>query len=307
MHNYLWATALLIICHLPSQAQSLAQFFDGADTLAYNSIFLQFEPDSNNIWETGAPQNIIFDTAFSAPNAIVTDLDSTYSSADSSRFQVKISPNFYTYGIFAFEWVQKIDYANPGDGGMVEFRFMDDSVWHNAFTSPIVYNFYGFDSANVKLLPNGEFGFSSTDSAWKSIWLCFDYSYLATRNDSMIFRFTSLTNSDTINQEGWMIDNMFTHLSVTHSATEEKIQEEYLRVYPTLVEDIVYIEAKKLNQFHLIEQIELINSSGQVVQTFGESPTKFRINIGHHPPGVYLLLIQTNLQRKTFRLILQNP
>ena len=71
----LYTTIILFIfsCQI-STAQFFTQYFDGADTSIQNSILIETDTSVSNVWQIGHPQKIIFDSAATAPNAIVTDL-----------------------------------------------------------------------------------------------------------------------------------------------------------------------------------------------------------------------------------------
>ena len=58
-----------------------------------------------------------------------------------------------------------------------------------------------------------------------------------------------------------MIDNMFAGITIIHTI-KEKPQENYLNVYPNPSSSIVHIEARKIQGYHIIELMQLINSTG---------------------------------------------
>lgn len=283
-------------------SQEFYQYFDGADTTANNSIFMQIDTSSSNIWQIGSPQKYIFDSAFSSPNVIVSDTVQYYPTNNSSRFQYTVIP-WETWGVLAIQWMQKLDIDPSGDGGVIEFSVDGGENWDNVFNNPYVYNFYGYDSINVDTLPTGQWVFTGTDSTWKDLWLCYDMTWL-NYNDSIMVRHTLITDSVESNHEGWMMDNFLVHVTIIHTVNEVE-QQEYLKVQPNPTSGKIDIVARKIDAFHIIEKMELINMEGKVVQEFGISPTKFSINIGHHPSGVYFLKIQTNIQTESFQIILQ--
>src|SRR4051812_44380034 len=95
-----------------SDAQFFQQFFDGADTSVSNSIIIEYDTSSSNIWQVGAPHKNIFDSASTRPNAIVTDTSAFYPVNNVSRFSFVVLP-WVTWGIYALQWNQKID-MDPG-------------------------------------------------------------------------------------------------------------------------------------------------------------------------------------------------
>ena len=297
---------LLLLClfslPLSIQAQWYWQHFDGFDTEPSESILIEFPEDSMNAWQIGEPQKDIFSSASSPPNAIMTDTVNPYPANDTSSFYFKFTDEFNGWEIIAFQWLQKLD-IDSGDGGMVEFSGDNGLTWQNAFDNPYVYNFYGYNEENVDTLPNGELGFVGSDNNWADIWLCYDLSWLSL-SDSLRIRYTMMSDSIESDHEGWMIDNMFAGLTFFHTVGEVE-QENYLEVYPNPTKGRVFINAQKKKTFHLIESMQLRDVKGKLLEEFGPSPTKFFIDLDHHPDGVYFLSINTNFESQTFKIILE--
>jgi len=285
---------LFLLLSVYMNAQDAFQYFEGNQ----GSYSILIQKDSNSTWQIGKPHKIIFDEAASQPNAILTDTLLPYPESDTAVFQAHIANQFF-YGIWAFQWSQKLNYG-AGDGGMVEFKTQSDSTWSNAFTSPYVYNYYGYDSLNLDTLTNGELGFVGTDSTWKDIWFCLDASFYL--EDTISLRYTHFADSIPDSTEGWMIDNMLAHITMIHTVGEE-VQEEYLKVYPTPTSDILKIQTKKLDEFHVIESIQVRAVNGNIVLNHGKAPTKFELDVSGLEPGVYFVSITTNLSEEVFEIV----
>jgi hypothetical protein len=204
----------------------------------------------------------------------------------------------------AIQWKQKLDMDAGKDGGKIEFSVDAGDTWENVFENPYTYNFYGFDLNNQDTLPSGDVVFSGTDNEWRDIWLCFNMSWIG-YNDSITIRYTFISDETETHQEGWMIDNMMVHITNVHTIEEEK-QEEYLKVYPNPTNNILHIEAKKLMEFHIIEKMELINSTGQIIDQWKYIPTKFFIDTSKYNNGLYYLKIQTNLKSETIPVVINH-
>src|SRR5690606_18356962 len=136
---------LLLLLPFTSEAQwwyEKTQYFDGADT---GNVELKILIDTTrpNSWQIGRPQKQIFDSAATYPNVIVTDTINFYPVNDTSQFVVGRGGMFMTHDIFAFRWLQKLD-LDSLDAAIVEFSADSGITWHNAFTDPLAYNFYGF-------------------------------------------------------------------------------------------------------------------------------------------------------------------
>lgn len=290
--------------HTLSFSQDLNQFFDDTSASSYlNTIKISFDTSANNIWQIGAPQKSIFDSASTLPNAIVTDTLNTYPANNESVFSYTYSQQQYFYGIHAIQWKQKLDMDMGGDGGIIEFSVDGGLNWQNGFNNPLVYNFYGFDSLNVDTLPTGEKAFTGTDTVWRDIWFCFDYSYLS-QYDSLMVRHRFVSDSVDNGREGWMIDNLIMHVTLRHTIAE-KNQEQYLKVYPTNTTGIVNIEAKKMNEFHIIEQLVVYDLNGKLVQHHKNVPTKYFVDLSKEQNGNYFIYVKTNKMEERFQVVLQ--
>ncbi|MBC8172323.1 MAG: T9SS type A sorting domain-containing protein [Chitinophagales bacterium] len=296
---------LFISCFAQSEF-NFSQYFDGADTAMSTSVLIQIDSDSLNLWQIGKPDKLYFNKAATEPNVLVTDTLNYYPSNNISSFFVKIDPIwFQDWAIIALQWKQKLDIEKHEDGGIIEYTNDGGVTWNNVFNNPAVNNFYGYDESNKDTLNTGEIAFSGTDTTWRDIWLCMDNSYLSIW-DSTLFRFTLKTDTLENTKEGWMIDNMTMHTTLLHVGIHDK-QTEYLKVYPTITNGIVHIEAEKLFEFHIIESMQLFNIKGEIVKNYGRSPTKFYIDIDGHPDGLYYLKINTNKRSMTFPVILESP
>lgn len=286
--------------------QQQQQYFDGADTiydpsLWTSSILLTFEPDTLNTWQIGIPQKSIFDSAATIPNALLTDTLLAYPSSDSSSFLFTIYP-ILSNGILAIQWKQQLDFEPNLDGGLIEFSFDGGQSWESAFDNPFVYNFYGYQSNNEDTLLNGSLAFTGTDSTWRDIWLCYDLTWLSIV-DSVQIKFTLLSDSVQNNREGWIIDNLLTHITLAHTINERAL-DNYFNVYPNPAQNRIQIDLKKVADFHIIEEMQLLTIEGQILKEWRNIPTKFFIDLDDFPNNQYFLKIKTNLDSEVIPILM---
>ncbi|HEX8517564.1 MAG TPA: T9SS type A sorting domain-containing protein [Bacteroidia bacterium] len=299
---------IFLSCLISSSTVSIAQmgrtqYFDGADSSYYNSLFVHIDNTVNNIWQVGKPQKVIFDSAATLPNAMITDTTNNYPQGNTSSFTFHTEP-YMTHGILAIQWKQKLDMEKDHAGGIIEFSVDYGTTWQNAFNNPYVYNFFGFEEENVDTLASGEYAFSGTDSTWKDIWLCYNMSWLWGSADSVKVRFTFKSDSLVSGKEGWMIDNMNTHFTFAHPVKEVTMSDEF-NVYPNPASNRINIQLKAEEEYHIIELMELIDSQGRRVGEWKNIPTRFWIETGKYPAGSYYLKIKTNLRSKTVPVMIQ--
>jgi len=293
---------ILLITNCSIFSQEFYQYFEEENNDEYYTIpfFVDTSIVSYHVWQIGIPNKAIFNEAATIPNVIITDTINSYPNNLNDSFSLLLDPMDYGI-IYALEWNQKLDLDSAKDFGIIEYSTDNGDTWANVFDNPFIYNFYGFEDENQMNLTDSTFAFSGQDTTWKNIWLCFDYYYY---ESPILVKFTIQSDSINNNNEGWMMDNFMAHVTGLHTINEKE-QKEYLRIYPNITSGRVHIEARKIDDKHKIEEMELFDSSGSLVEKFGESPTKFFINIDHHPKGNYILKIQTNIKTETFQILLQ--
>jgi hypothetical protein len=293
----------ILACYIYSFSQSYyQQYFDGADTSAWNSIFVHIEADSNNLWQVGTPQKTIFNAPATIPNVIVTDTINSPSGANLSRFEFKIGTQVWGWGILALQWMQKLDMPPGLAGGIIEFSVDTGQTWQNAFNNPYVYNFYGYQPGNHDTLFTGEEGFSGQDTSWRDIWLCYDLSWMF-GIDTIGVRFTFKADSVAEGYEGWMIDNLLAHITFGHTLKEVP-KDDHLLVYPSVTSNRIHILAAKHALEDYIERIEVMDPMGRIVESIGPCPTRFWMDLQHLTPGNYYVRVTTPHGTETSKVVL---
>ena len=127
---------------------------------------------------------------------------------------------------------------------------------------------------------------------------------MSTFPDTVLARFSLMSDSVNSEKEGWLIDNMWSSITLIHTI-KEKDQANYLNVYPNPAREIVHVEARKVLAYHIIEDMELINSTGELVKKWTNVPTKFWFDTGKFANGMYYLKVKTNIQSETIPLLIQ--
>ncbi len=294
---------LLIFCSLFWQtavAQYSYQYFDGQEGMHYYADSTQ-----SNVWQVGPPQKSIFNAASTHPNAAVTDTVNYYPENNESTLTFEVSNDYGFYGGYTtINWRQKIDFGPSNDGGIVEIRSNDTSEWANIFDNPYVYEVFGFVPENLGTLSTGDWAFSGTDTLWRHIWLCLESDFYAT-DLSLQIRFRMVSDDIASEHEGWMIDNLAYETIFPHTLEDLVADGIYMTVGPNPTSGRIQILSEKIPDYHIIESIEVWNMQGRAVRQYGKSPTKFWIDIGDLPKGVYFIKVKTNLREETFKVLLQ--
>lgn len=280
-----------------------SQYFDGANTNPNNSIIVGIQTSSTNIWQIGKPQKTLFSSASTTPNVIVTDTINNYPINNVSTFtfaikQVSPGPGGFPY---ALQWKQKLDMDAGLDGGIVEISMNSGNTWINVHNNPNIYQFYGFLPGNKDTINGNEYCFSGTDNVWRDIWLCLPPSFTS-QNDTIMYKFTFKSDGINTNKEGWMIDNLIGHTTILHPVKEIS-QIDNIVVYPNTTNGIVNVEMKKTSNTDVIQNIQLFDNEGRLVETFGQNYTKVVLDISKHKAGLYYLNVTINKKVSKFKII----
>lgn len=280
---------ILFFLHPTIKAQfpnTHSNYFEGTPTFSVN-----IASTPGNIWQIGPPQKNLFNSAATLPNVIVTDTLQYYPTNNTSAFTFSVPVNMSFGNIIKLQWKQKLDMDSHHDGGTVELSVDNGLTWQNVFSPNAVYQFYGFQPANKDTLPGNIPCFSGTDPVWRDVWLClFPLNNLPWSSTQLIFRFTFKSDSIQNNKEGWMIDNFYGFQTYIHPIKENS-QTEELMVYPNTTSGIVNVEIKKTAINDFIENIELLDIHGKVVESFGRNFTKVVLDISKHKEGIYYMRV----------------
>lgn len=267
-----------------SQTTNYFQYFEPNVS---NNFTVAIGTNTDNVWQIGVPSKTLFSSASSTPNAIITKTAGVYPKSNVSTFSFVVQT--YTWCSIcpsALQWNQKLDMEAGKDGGIVEFSTNGIS-WNNALTQNNGWWLYGHMPANKDTINGNELCFSGTDNVWRSMWLCIQGS-VANVNDSIWYRFTFKSDTIQTNQEGWVIDNFFQHISVMHPVKENS-GPDIMYIYPNITNGIVNIESRKSSVVDKIDNITLTDLSGKVIEDYGPNGKKVVIDLSKHPQGTYLI------------------
>ena len=280
------------------KSQNYYQYFEGTQTST--SLAVVVSTSTNNIWQIGKPSKILFSSASTTPNVIVTDTINYYPKSNISTFTV-IAKQPFMFGFAKLQWKQKLDMDVKKDGGIVEFSTNSGATWQNAHNNPNVYQYYGYQPFSKDTINTNEYCFSGTDNVWRDIWLCLN-STTSNLNDTILYRFTFKSDTVNTNKEGWVIDNFISSRTILHPVKEISNIGDIL-VYPNVTNGIINVEIKKTSPTDMIDNIELINEDGKVIERYGQNYTKVVLDISKHKEGLYYLRVTINKKIHKFKIL----
>jgi len=162
----------------------------------------------NNIWQIGSPQKIVFDSAYSIPNAIVTDTINSYPVNDTSSFTVQyiisgVSINGpYLSLLMIGEY--SVDSDTLLDYGKIEFSPNNGISWIDLLYDTTYSNLINFGGQYPILTGNS--------NGWKQFFIELTPLGVALglqSGDTTLWRFSFISDGINTNKDGLMYDNLY--------------------------------------------------------------------------------------------------
>ena len=293
MKKHLLSTFVLLLISIFANAQhaTFINFETAADTLI--KIDTSQHP---NIWQIGKPHKTIFDTAYSAPNAIVTDTVNPYPANNVSSFQFTVYDSAYIIGqylnwnesgtILSFKY--RIDTDTLRDGGYIEYSIDSGATWKNIYSfAPWTYN--------GDTLFDGTPGYTGKSNGWQYrdiiFWWCYGLGGSPPPHSAFV-RFTFKSDNINNNKEGWMIDDIDFESAICEGVPQLS-QEDNIIIAPNpfTAETTINFSATDNIQTKYISIIDVLGNEIRNA-TIPAATTNYTIDKGTMQAGIYFLRIQ---------------
>ena len=252
--------------------------FDNGDTLYPVAITIDTADHHHNIWQIGRPQKAVFSSALSAPNAIVTDTLNSYPVNDTSVFilsaPLSLSNN---RPLLELQFSYRLD-IDTNTIASVEISADNGRHWNNVMDSLPANFYWDGDTANL----------SSSTNGWDQFFIAYRCPGCVNESDSILFRFTFISDSVPSTKDGWMIDNIGLSYWCETGPTIN-----YTGIYPNPA-------ISELNIFSsdVITNISIINVLGQMVYNDTYNNNTVQMNVESLIAGVYFVRINGRDVRK---------
>jgi hypothetical protein len=204
--KYLFTILATLISYCGFSQYYLFEKFESPNDGFRANFYIDTVNCSNNLWQIGRPQKTVFDTAYSAPNAIVTDTLNTYPANDTSIFYLYTTGSYYGMLSVSFYYQLDIDTMSTA---LVEISGDNGLNWINPMTEDATYMFYwAGGKPRLDTSTNGWRLFSVNLDIWSYSYPGSGYSFPHYRtSDSIIYRFTFISGDSLMHQDGWMMDD----------------------------------------------------------------------------------------------------
>lgn len=278
---------LLIILFITSSLISYSQFWGGVqcnfDTSNLRNPMYQFYFDTTlhaqNKWQIGHPNKTIFDSAYSNPNALLTDTIFKVPASDTSIFYVKQAFFFSPFNLnYRLKFKYKMD-GDINDFGKIEVFSQKDLAWIDILKQDKSYNIsYPLFKPNL----------SGATMGWKNFYADFSKSLFFDNTgfirDTIFLKFTYITDSSTTLHDGWMIDDFFIQ-DDWYWGFDKIAQNKEVVIFPNPADNVITITGE-----NLIEnaKINIYNPLGQIILELRNNKSN-TINTSELPLGLYTL------------------
>lgn len=258
-----------------------------------NRIIIDTISNPNNIWQIGIPDKTVFDSAYSLTHAIVTDTLIHYPINDTSSFILKhirpgeIGGNESLQLNFWF----KMNSDSLNDYGKVEASIDNGMTWVNLMTEDTTYSLQWIEPKPV---------LTGTSNGWQQFALELRaLTFLIGYSDTLLYRFTFISDSLQTNKDGWMIDDF--QLADWWEGIEEFSNSDLISVYPNPSSGGISIVNN--NKATIEYQMEIIDIDGKTVLKEEIKSSKLNLNL---PNGLYLMKLKCDDITYLKKLIIKN-
>lgn len=243
-------------------------------------ISIDSSSNKNCSWQVGKPQKTTFTSAFSIPNVLVTDTLLPVPKNDTSIFYLKHVRREQPFHAFDLNFKFQMD-GDSTDFGIIEISPDSGKTWINVLTNDSVYQMF-WNTTKPTLAGSSE-GWQSFEldlTQWASDFGTYPVKMTA---DTILFRFTYITDSNSTAHDGWMIDDI--NIRDIFEGIRPINLNNLISIYPNPVSDKLNIVSIEL---FTKPSIQIINTTGQIFYEMAHFDGD-QIDSEHIPNGVYLL------------------
>lgn len=195
------------------------------------SLSLDTITNPSNIWQIGAPQKPVLNSALGAPNVIITDTVNSYPINDTSSFIIKylndtIDCDWQNYLGIGFQFDFYVDSDTLTDFGKIEFSPDNGSTWIDLLDSPYAglvgwhWSSWSASHYTPPVLTGSSGGWCSAFcSDMKEIPIMFGLQLC----DTLTWRFSFISDAVQTNKDGLMFDNISIGITYPIGLEENKL------------------------------------------------------------------------------------
>ena len=279
-------TLVLCLGAVVSNAQGFSELisFDYGDTMYHHFLTIDTQNYHHNIWQIGKPQKTFFNSAYSLPYAIVTDTVSPYPVNDTSVFYLKL-PVTNIYPKYELHFLYQLD-IDTNAIAKIERSIDTGHTWTNILDSFLT-------DIDWLIKPR----LDTCTVGWKEAKLIGDWT---SDPDTIIFRFTFISDSVFANRDGWIIDSVFLRDFWWEGIMPKLQKPSLISIYPNPSRGNLYIHP---NEITADAYLIIYDLNGKEVYRQEQMQGAVYINL-QLSPGVYILRYFTGRECYEKRLLI---
>lgn len=272
----LFLTALMISLNLAKgQNPFVSCIINFDDNPCWEASYYDLDiPGSDNIWQVCTPHKTVFDSAFSAPHAILTDSTGSYPMNTASSFIIKFRQLLDCECIPVIGGYYMFDSDSLNDYGMIEFSLDHGTTWLNALADSVIPPDW-WDTPKPVL--------TGRIHQWTYFYARLWYFPPI---DTVWYRYTFISDDIETNQEGWVLDDidLIEHIEgIRDIGPQDEID-----IYPNPANGLITISAKDL---HPDTEVSVYDILGQLRLRQPLRKNKEEIDISGLTRGIYLVRV----------------
>ncbi|MBE0646740.1 MAG: T9SS type A sorting domain-containing protein [Bacteroidales bacterium] len=254
----------------------------------------------SNIWQIGQPAKALFTSAFSPPNAIVTDLINTYPPNDTSVFYVFHDWSWnMPFHIFGLHFMFQMNTDSTTTFGKVEVTGDNGTTWINVMEEDTIYDFeWWYGKPTLTGNSGGWTNFDCDMANWASGWGGYPSTISA---DTVWFRFTFYTGPTAEDFDGWIIDDIWIE---DWCEGVESHHKPTATIFPNPATDKIKIFTSWPTQGE--KRITIFNLKGEkLFQDRWWNQQQLEVNVSAFTPGIYFLNLVSDDEVETLKLVIR--
>lgn len=249
-----------------------------------SSEFSHLRINQNDLWQIGVPQKSVFTAAYSAPNVMVTDTTLPYPVNDTSTFEIVNTASYgwttgFQVGIYGF---YQVNSDTLTDFGTMEVSPDNGTTWIDIINDSI-YSSYFFWGTPKPVLSGNSNGWQIFHVEFAQLGSAFNVQL----NDTILFRFTFISDSIQTNKDGLMFDDI--GFEDFYSSVTEVKNNQLISIYPNPTTNELFIENKSKTKR---QTVQLFDHNGRLVLEIPDFNGS-SLNTEFLQNGIYLLKFST--------------
>ena len=275
------------------------------DSVGLQHLWIDTISNPVNIWQVGHPQKNLFGEAYSFPNAIVTDTVKPYPPNDSSVFVIKnviggVISNLTLTGKYYSNTDSLHDYGKIEfslDNGSTWTDLLNDSTLIDTINGEIIHGFLNYLNIEKPVLTGSSNGWANFGI---DIW--FQGDLYGIYRDTVLYRFTFVSDSIQTNKDGLMFDDLGFY-GLVEGIEEKGFAPIGSYCFPNPARDRLTIRFE--NKTRTTFELKVFDISGQVIKELNTNSNQVVLPVQNFESGLYFykLVDQKNKRISTGKFV----